>query len=186
MIAALGEGITQSLLPCSWSLLLPAVALGVSSRRARTYGAFTASLIVTAWMVAAGWLHAPLWFAGVFLLTGAVWWWKAGVTAVPTAMVGMGSAWAWRPCVGPELGEALTTLQTDPVGGFVGLAGFLIGVVAVGLAVGLGIGHVVRRQGNVASRVGAIAVGVLGASMLMGLYSGLASTFARWSTDLWA
>lgn len=99
----------------------------------------------------------------------------------------MGPAWAWRPCVGLELGEALTTLQTDPVGGFLGLAGFLIGVVAVGLAVGYGIGQITRRRraGDSAPKVSAVGVGPLGAAMLTGLYSGLASTFARWSTELW-
>jgi len=187
MIGAFAEGITQSLLPCSWVLLLPAVALGVGTRRAGIFGVFAGAVVLTAWIAVAGWFVAPLWLAGAALLAGGVLWWRLGATYVPAALVGVGSAWAWRPCVGPELGEALTTARYDPAAALGGLAMFLLGVVAVGLAFGLAGGVLLDRFGKQPSnRVGAAVLAALGLTMVLGVYPTLASAFARWSTTLWA
>lgn len=187
MIAALGEGIAQSLLPCSWVLLLPAVALGIGTRRAAVLASFAGAVALTAWIAAAGWFVAPLWLAGVALLAGGLLWWRFGGTYVPAAIIGAGAAWAWRPCVGPELGEVLTTAQYDPVAAFGGLAMFLLGVIAVGLAIGLAGGAVLERLGRGPStKAGSGVVAALGLTMVVGVYPAIASALARWSTALWA
>ena len=111
----------------------------------------------------------------------------SGATYVPAVIIGAGAAWAWRPCVGPELGEALTTAQYDPVAAFGGLAMFLIGVVAVGFAIGLAGGAVLERLGSgTSTKAGAGVVAAVGLTMVVGVYPTIASALARWSTALWA
>jgi len=187
MISSFGEGITQALLPCSWTLLLPAVALGMATRKAAAPGAFAGSLVLTAWISAAGWVVPPVWLAGVALLIGGVLWWRRGPTYLPTAIVGIGAAWAWQPCVGPELGEALTTAQRDPLSALGGLAMFLLGVTVVGVAIGLGVGTAIGRwSGRTLDKAGAVVSIALGLTMFLGIYPKIASTLAQWSTALWA
>ena len=187
MIGAFVEGIAQSLLPCSWVLLLPAVVLGFGTRRAAVLASFAGAVALTAWIAAAGWFVAPLWLAGAALLVGGLLWWRLGATYVPAVIIGAGAAWAWRPCVGPELGEALTTAQYDPVAAFGGLAMFLLGVIAVGLAIGLAGGVALEwlRRGP-STKAGAGAIAALGLTMVLGVYPTIASMLARWSTALWA
>lgn len=187
MIGAFGEGIAQSLLPCSWILLLPAIVLGLGTRQAAVFGAFAGAVVLAAWIAVAGWFVAPVWLAGAVLLAGGLLWWRFGATYGPTVLVGMGSAWAWQPCVGPELGEALTTAQYDPVAALGGLAVFLLGVLVVGLGIGMAGGVVLDRFGKGASaKIGAVVIGALGLIMIFGLYPAIASELARWSTTLWA
>ena len=187
MIAALGEGITQSLLPCSWTLLLPAIALGLGTRKITVLGVFTGTVILTAWTVAAGWFVAPVWLAGVALLVGGLLWWRRGPIVATAVAVGVGSAWAWRPCVGPQLGEALTTAQHDPVAALGGLGAFILGVIVVGVTIGWVAGALTRRLvGDRVERAGAAVALVLGLSMVLGIYPKIASTLAQWSTALWA
>lgn len=187
MIPALWEGMTQSLLPCSWTILLPAIALGLETRRWKVYGSFLVAVVLAAWAAVAGWLVIAVWVAGAVLLGGAVLWWRLGANPVVAAVVGVGSAWAWRPCVGAELGDALTTAQTDPLASFPGLAMFLVGVVLVGLAIGAGVGLLARRLSRrLPNRSGAVVAGLYGLTMVLGIYPKLASELARWSTELWA
>lgn len=187
MIPALWEGITQSLLPCSWTILLPAIALGIESRRWRVFIVFSVSVVLAAWAAVAGWFVAAVWVAGAMLLGGALLWWRRGVNALVAAVIGIGSAWAWRPCVGAELGNALTTAQTDPLAALPGLAMFLLGVVGVGVAVGVGVGVAMERlKRRPPTRAGAVVAGIYGLTMVLGIYPRLASELARWSTELWA
>ena len=78
MIGAFVEGIAQSLLPCSWVLLFPAVALGIGTRRVAVLASFAGAVVLTAWIAAAGWFVAPLWLAGAALLAGGLLWWRLG------------------------------------------------------------------------------------------------------------
>jgi cytochrome c biogenesis protein CcdA len=187
MIDAFVEGVAQSLLPCSWILLVPAIAVGLATRRPSILGTFTGAVVLTAWVAVAGWLVPPVWLAGVALVVAGLLWWRFGVTFVPVALAGVGAAWAWQPCVGPELGEALTTAQYDPWAAIGGLAMFLVGVLAVGLAIGLAGGALLERLGKGPfTRVGAVIAMVLGLTMVVGLYPKVSSTLAQWSTTLWA
>ena len=187
MISALGEGIAQSLLPCSWILLLPAATLGLATQRVAVLGTFTGAVVLTAWIAVAGWVVPPVWLAGAALLVAGILWWRLGPTYIAAAAVGVGVAWAWQPCVGPELGEALTTAQYNPLAALGGLAMFLLGVLVVGLGIGLAGGVLLDRfGGSLSARVGAVVIGTLGLTMVVGLYPRIASTLAQWSTALWA
>ncbi len=186
MIAAFAEGLTQALLPCSWILVLPAIALGLGTRKAAILGVFAGSVVFTAWIAVAGWIVPPVWLAGVAFLIGGSLWWRFGPTYAPVAIVGIGAGRAWQPCVGPELGLALTTAQQDPFAAFGGLAMFLIGVIIVGLAVGVGIGALARRWTDHVDKVGAVVAIVIGLTMVVGIYPEISSTLAKWSTTLWA
>lgn len=183
MIAAFGEGVAQALLPCSWTLLVPAFALGLATRRPVVLGTFAGAVVVAAWLAVAGWVTPPIPVAGIAFLAGGILWWRLGATIVPAAAVALGAAWAWQPCVGPELGEALTTAQRDPVAALGGIAAFVLGVLAVGMAAGLVVG---RWSGERLARAGAVVAGLLGATMVIGIYPRIASTLAQWSTALWA
>ena len=187
MISAFVEGVAQSLLPCSWILVVPAVAVALATRRPGVLVAFSGAVVATAWIAVAGWIVLPVWVAGIALLVGGALWWRLGATYVPVVLVGAGAAWAWQPCVGPELGEALTTAQYDPWAALGGLATFLLGALIVGLAVGLAGGALLDRFGKGPSpKVGASVAMALGSTMVVGVYPTIASTLARWSTTLWA
>lgn len=183
MTGAFVEGATQALLPCSWTLLIPAFAIGLATRRSQILGTFAGVAVMAIWVAVAGWLLPPLWIAGIAFLAGGVLWWRYGATTASAAAVALGAAWSWQPCVGPELGAALTTAQHEPLAALGGLAAFVVGVVAVGMAAGV----LVRRwAGGRLDRVGAVIAGLLGAAMVIGIYPDVASTFARWSVALWA
>lgn len=187
MMAAFGEGVTQALLPCSWILLVPAVALGVGTRNIAVFGAFAGSVVLTAWITAAGWFAAPVWLAGVAFLVGGLLWWRFEPTWISSVLIGVGSAWAWQPCVGSELGKALTTAQRDPFAAFGGLAMFLLGITFFGVLMGLAIGALMNRwSDDRANKTGAAVAVALGFSMVLGVYPEIASKLAQWSTALWA
>lgn len=187
MIGAFVEGVTQSLLPCSWILVVPTAAAGLAMRRPGVLTTFVGAVVATAWTSVAGWIVPPLWVAGIALLVGGLLWWRFGATYAPVALVGVGTAWAWQPCVGPELGEALTTAQYDAWAALGGVSMFLLGVLVVGLAIGLAGGAVLARFGKGPfPRVGAVVAMALGLTMVVGLYPRIASTLAQWSTKLWA
>ncbi|MGD2060083.1 MAG: hypothetical protein PVF87_04395 [Acidimicrobiia bacterium] len=185
MIASFFEGAAQSPLPCSWAILVPALLLAFSTRGIRVLVVYSATLVFFAWLVVAGWVVPQLWAAGLVLLAAALAWWRGGPGIVVAAAIGAGVAWAWRPCVGPALGDALNTAQRHPVAALPALAVFLLGVLAVGFAAGRLLRFLPSR-GSAATRFPAGVVGLVGASMIVGLYEPLASIFARWSTQLWA
>lgn len=183
MIAAFGEGVAQALLPCSWTLLLPAFAVGLATHRPEILGTFAGAAVVAIWVAVAGWLNPPVWVAGAAFLVGGFLWWRSGATVAVVVSVGLGAAWSWQPCVGPQLGAALTTAQHEPLAALGGLAAFVLGVIAVGLAAGA----LLRRwTGARFDRVGAVLSGLVGITMVIGIYPDIASTFAQWSTALWA
>ncbi len=209
MIGALVEGITQSVLPCSWTVLIPAVAVGMSTGGWWTPASFWVALWISSGMVASGLLASPpVWLAGLVLTAGALFWWvvlrsiRVGVppghrrhlgngsrgparTASVGAvfLVGAGTAWAWRPCVGPSLGEVLNAALRDPWSAVGGLAAFLLGLAGVGVVLGRLVVRLSRRD---LGRPAVIGVAVIGLTMLAGIYPAISSALARWSTALWA
>lgn len=185
MISALAEGAVQSLLPCSWTLLGPAFLIGIGGRRPLPAAASWAAVIIGAWVLVAGWLVPPLWVAGLCILGGSLLWWRRGLGAAAGALIGLGAAWAWRPCVGAALGTVLNGAQVDPVGAVWGLAAFLTGVIGIGVLLGFGARRLARDRGWI-ERAGAVALSVLGVVMVAGWYPWIASELARWSFSLWA
>ena len=144
-------------------------------------------MILASWSAVAGWFTPQVWFAGLALVTGAVIWWRKGPSWVSAMVVGLGAAWAWQPCVGEELAQVLNAAQSDPVTALPGLAAFMFGVSLVGLGLGAILGLLLDRVTDKnPNRIGALIVGLLGVSMIVGVYPSIASVFARWSTSLWA
>lgn len=187
MIGALLEGIGQSLLPCSWVLLLPAVGIGLALPRFRVMVAMFLASVGFAWLAVSGWWVLPQPISGVLLVAASSMWWFKGLDIWSSALIGAGAASAWQPCVGPELGTVLNQAQTNPVAAIPGLAAFVLGVVLVGFSIGWAGSSFLRgRVSNVTIRVVTIAVGAIGVSMIVGLYPAISSTFARWSYALWA
>lgn len=186
MIPALFEGVAQSPLPCSWVVLVPAVLIGLSTPRVWVLASFASSVTLLAWIAVAGWLVPSLWVAGLAIATGALGWWRYGLGVGPGIAIGAGTAWAWQPCVGEELARALNTAQVDPWAALPSFAAFMIGIVVVGLAVGQLLRKILRKYfGHRLDRFGALVVGIIGLTMIVGLYSRLASVLARWSTSWW-
>lgn len=187
MIGALLEGVTQSVLPCSWTVLLPSIAVGISARRWSTPVWFWASVWISAWAIASGALASPpIWLAGSILTAGAFFYWLAparSVSTVAVLLVGIGTAWAWRPCVGPALGEVLNTALTHPWSALPGLAAFLVGLTGAGIVLGR---MTVRLSHHDWRRPAAIGMAGIGLTMLVGIYPAISSTLARWSLALWA
>lgn len=187
MIEPFLEGIAQALLPCSWVVVFPALIIGITTKRVRILAAFALSVVLLSWMAVSGWLAPPVWVAGLALLIGAAAWWRWGLRMASAATIGVGAAWAWQPCVGEELGLVLNTAQHDPWGALPGLAAFMLGVLVVGFGLGLILGLLIRRvTDRKLDRPASAIVGLLGLSMVVGLYPTVASIFARWSTELWA
>lgn len=188
MIGALIEGVTQALLPCSWVLLIPAVAIGVTRPKWLERAALLVSVILFAWLAVAGDTVLPAWLSGLLLVAGASIWWSRGSGWISASLIGSGAAAAWEPCVGPRLGVVLNQAQVDPVGAIPGLSAFLFGVIAVGFALGWVIARILSGATAMrfASRFGTAVVGVLGATMVAGVYPAISSLLSSWSYWLWA
>lgn len=187
MIPAFLEGVAQSLLPCSWIIVVPAVLVGLSGARLAILGAFTGSVVVFIWTLVSGLVVPSLWVAGLTLVAGAALWWIRGFGVLAAIAIGAGVSWAWRPCVGTELGQAINTAQQDPLSAFPGLAAFTLGLLVVGLTIGALLRLIVRRFGVWSPRgFGPIGIGLIGLAIVLGVYSSAASLLARWSTSLWS
>ncbi|HEY5889566.1 MAG TPA: hypothetical protein VIW94_02545 [Acidimicrobiia bacterium] len=187
MIGALLEGIGQSLLPCSWILLVPAIGIGVALPGVRVMAAMFSASLGFAWLAVSGWWVLPLPLSGLLIVVGAVLWWYRDLDIWSAALIGAGAAAAWQPCVGPELGAVLNLAQTDPLAAAPGLAAFILGVSAVGLGIGWAIGHFLPgRFYNPTVRAVTVVIGATGVSMIVGLYPALSSALAGWSYALWA
>jgi cytochrome c biogenesis protein CcdA len=187
MIGAFFEGITQSLLPCSWILLLPAVAVGATRPRPSVVASLFFSTFLFAWLAVAGFLVLPLPIAGLLTVGAAANWWFRGFDISSAALAGAAASSAWQPCVGPHLGEVLNKAQVDPFGAAAGLAAFIIGVLLVGFLVGWALARILGgRYAKRIERTGAVVLGFTGIVMTIGIYQTIASTLAGWSYSLWA
>lgn len=187
MIAAFVEGVTQSLLPCSWILLFVAILVGLTRPAVRVLLAFGAASVLFAWLAVAGWTILHLALSGSLMLGGGILWWFRGPGSISVSLVGAGAASAWQPCVGPALGTVLNQAQVDPIEALPGLAAFIVGVLLVGLAIGWVVARVLGdRAPDVRRRSGALASGLIGLLMLVGLYAAISSVLVSWSYQLWA
>jgi cytochrome c-type biogenesis protein len=187
MIAAFVEGVTQSLLPCSWIVLFTAILIGLTRPTPRVLVAFAAASVLFAWLAVAGWAVLNLALSGILMLGGGLIWWSRGSGIGPAALVGAGAASAWQPCVGPQLGSILNLAQADALRALPGLASFIVGIIVVGAAIGWGAARLLGdRAAGPVNRIGAIVSGVIGLVMLLGLYPAISSALVSWSYRLWA
>jgi len=188
----LAEGIRSSLLPCSFSILLPALALVALRRSERAgvlwvYAGFT---IVSVWLRAAGLSHVLAERGPTLLLAlgglGLAFVMGNRLTGLVSASLwGLFSGATWFPCVGEELGAVLTGAPDAPVLSLARLAVYLMGVMVpiVATTAVLAYSSTVRRVAD--TRITAWAArGVLAAVALLvatNHYGSLLSTLARWS-----
>lgn len=186
------EGVRSSLLPCSYSVLLVGLALVVLRRRERmeVLGIFAGFTILSAWIRAVGLTNLPagrlatsLLVVGgmaVALLVGNR---RAGLAAA--ALIGTFAGATWVPCVGEELGAALTLAQDEPGAAVLLLAVYLFGVMVPLVAVVALLAYVPVARRWADSRwvsVGArTAIAALAVLVLTDYYDSLLSTLARWS-----
>ncbi len=186
------EGIFSSLLPCSYSILIPALALVILRKNERipTLGIFAAATVVSAWIRAAGisdLLADRVWNTAV-LVAGLVLSWMVSHRAAGTAgsvLIGVFAGSTWFPCVGEQLGEVLGRAPDEPLSGLALLAVYLVGVMLPIVAVVTLVAYVpaVRRRadGRWAAVAARAVLGAMGVLVLSGQYPVLLSTLARWS-----
>ena len=115
------ESIRSSLLPCSYSILVLALALVVLRKRERiaALGVFTGATVLSAWLWAAGLSNL---LAGRVVSTVMVIGGLALALLVGHRLAGLGAAGligvfagaTWLPCVGEELGAVLNLSQEAP------------------------------------------------------------------------
>lgn len=196
MFASLIEGVESLRLPCSWVLLIPAIAVTVFGRR-RTplvVSAFVAAAMLVAWLRFAGW-----WFAtphgavqiglGAAIVLSAVLAWRNDTglfDALVAGVAGLAAAWTWIPCVGPELGETLNGARTAPfehIGGTVAfLAGQFLPFILVAAAGVLAPRLHDRLDNRNVIGFGALLLVVVGLLFVTTLFDDIASELARRST----
>ena len=193
MKGLLFEGVESLRLPCSWVLLIPALAVTIYGRR-RTplvMSIFVSVAILVAWLRFAGW-----WFEvprgavqvilGLVLMAGAAIAWKCdtGVgDAIIAALSGMAAVWAWTPCVGPHLADVLNNASREPFAHFGGTAAFIFGLLLPFVLVA-SIGVVLPAVQQKLSHhrvitVGAVLIGMVGLLFVTTLFDNLASALFR-------
>lgn len=165
------EGIRAVALPCTLAVLVPGLVVAVAGRlRATPTLGFAAATALLVWATGLG-LTAPAGGVGqvaaALVLGGGVV--AAGrdltwVRAAGGAAAGVVSTLLWVPCVGRELGAALTAAPSDPWGQLVPLVRFGLGMVLPLLAL-VAVARLVdppdtwrRGAGHVGTAVGGVLV----------------------------
>ena len=186
------EGIRSSLLPCSYSILVLALALVVLRKRERiaALGVFTGATVLSAWLRAAGLSNL---LAGRVVSTVMVIGGLALALLVGHRLAGLGAAGLigvfaganWLPCVGEELGAVLNLSQEAPFSALPLLTVYLIGVMLPVVAVVTLLAYLpaARRWADnrwvgIGAKASLAAVGIL---VLTDNYTTLLSTLARWA-----
>jgi cytochrome c biogenesis protein CcdA len=187
------EGVESLRLPCSWVLLIPALAMTVFGRR-RTplvIVVFAAAAMLVAWLRFAGW-----WFEvprgavqialGFVIMSGAALAWKSDeglVDAGVAGIAGMSAVWAWTPCVGPHLADVLNNARRDPFDQIGGTIAFIFGLLLPFVLIAAAGVLLPRLQEKLEHRsivtTGAILLGGVGLLFSTTLYDDLASALFR-------
>ena len=186
------EGIRSGVLACSYSVLLVGLALVVLRKRDRipTLGMFAGFTILSAWVRAAGISNllagrvaTVLVFVGGLALALMVNRRLAGLAG--SALTGTFAGATWRPCVGEELGGALTLAQDEAGVAILLLAVFLTGVMIPLVAVTALLAYVPAfrcwADGRWVAMAARTVMAAMGVMVLTGHYDTLLSTLARWS-----
>jgi len=197
MFDLLTEGIESLRLPCTWVLLIPGAAVLLFGRR-RTplvVASFVGVAMAVTWLRFGGnWFEVPRGGVqvgvGLAIMAGAAIAWKAdrGVTdALSAGITGGAAAWAWIPCVGPDLGNLLNSDWENPWVNLPDTVAFMGGqflpfiVIAAG---GVLIPTVMEKLSHRAViTTGAILVGLIGFAFVTQQFDDLASELARRSDN---
>ncbi len=191
-MSLLAEGIRSSILPCSYSILVLALALVVLRKKERiaALGVFAGATVLSAWLRAAG-LSDLL--AGRVVSTVTVIGGLALALLVRHRLAGLGAAGligvfagaTWLPCVGEELGAVFTLSQEAPFSVLPLLTVYLIGVMLPILAVVTLLAYLPAARRWADNRwvgvAAGVALGAVGVLVLTDHYTTLLSTLARWS-----
>jgi len=193
MFDLLTEGIESLRLPCTWVLLIPGAAVLLFGRR-RTplvVASFVAAAMAVTWLRFGGnWFEVPRGAVqigvGLAIMAGAAIAWKAdrGVTdALSAGITGGAAAWAWIPCVGPDLGNLLNSDWENPWVNLPDTVAFMAGqflpfiVIAAG---GVLVPQIVDKLSHRAViTTGAVIVGLIGLAFVTQQFDDLASELAR-------
>lgn len=193
MFGLLTEGIESLRLPCTWVLLIPGAAVVVFGRR-RTplvVSSFAAAALAVVWLRFGGnWFEVPSGGIqigiGAVIMVGAAIAWKLdrGVSdALSAGITGGAAAWAWIPCVGPDLGNLLNSDWSNPFVKLPDTVAFMAGqflpfilVAAAGVLVPQ-LSEKLEHRSVVTA--GAILVGLIGLAFFTQQFDDLASELAR-------
>lgn len=187
MIALLGEAVGALWLPCSATVVVPAVVLAVAGRgRWAVTAAAAAGLVVGAFVAVAWAPPVPPVVVGIALAAGAVG--AARRRAAPTstlggALAGLAAGSLWQPCVGAALGDALTTALTSPWAALVPIGAYVAVLTLPGAAatalLRVGGGRATSTVLPVGAAVAGLALAVL---VAVGLGDDVTGALFRWST----
>ncbi len=191
----LTEGIESLRLPCTWVLLIPGVAVMLFGRR-RTplvVASFIAVALGVVWLRWSGnWFAVPEGgvqvAVGFVIIAGAAIAWKLdhGVTdGISAGITGGAAAWAWIPCVGPDLGGLLNSdaWDTNPIVNVLPTAAFMLGqflpFILLAAAGVLAPQIAEKLQHRTVITAGAVLVGLVGLAFVTQQFDDLASELAR-------
>jgi cytochrome c biogenesis protein CcdA len=181
------EGVEAIVLPCSWTLLVPAVvAVGVALGRRMVVVGTIGGLVLGLMTRAAGIglpvpLEGPvagvLLGAGLLLICRSQRWAGAG-----GSITGVAAASMWQPCVGARLGSILSL--ASPLEAASQMIPYALGVTIPVVAVGLMAEFVPRTSTGWVSRIAAILGVVLVLVVVTGWHHPVVGILARWSVGL--
>lgn len=151
MITLFLEGIASSVLPCTLTLLVPALAVALASRTESTAGlvGYGASVVGFSWLRFSDRADelprltiAGLLAVGAVVLVLPVIRRLDVVSALGGLLIGIAAAALWEPCDGVAFASLLEGLPGRAGGGMALFAVYLIGVLAPMIGVGLVLHHV--------------------------------------------
>ncbi|MEZ5377792.1 MAG: hypothetical protein R2733_14900 [Acidimicrobiales bacterium] len=161
------EGIASAPLPCSLTLLVPALAVALAARTESTAGllGFGATAVGYSWLRFADRTEplpsltiAGLVAAGAIVLVLPVVRRLDVVSALGGVLVGIGAAALWEPCVGAEFGHLLDRLPSRGAVGFLLFAAYALGVLSPIVAIGVAL-HLLPDGITLPIRPAMLAVG---------------------------
>jgi hypothetical protein len=180
VISPFAEGVRSVVLPCSFALVLPVIAVALASPRRPGLAVTMAGAAV----VAAAWVHAAGLLTGaavsvvsavlaVLSIGVAVVWLRRRVTAAfgigLATLPGIFGAWIWQPCVGNELGAILQAVGERAPASLLPLGAYTAGLLLPAYAVVLARIATGDRQRPLLSTSGAVIAAVMALLVLSGL-----------------
>jgi len=198
MIGTFAEAVRATLQPCTFLLLVPALAAVLVAGSAwSSLAAAAVGAVLGGWLVAANWwvltgvalqISAALAFAA-FVAFLAAWYVprlaglrRPGVLAAFTGATTLLATQWWRPCVGEELGAILTESQTALIGQLPGMTAYMLGAMLPVVAIVL----LLRSVDPVCLQFAAIPAAVVGAGVAAALVGGrhdeVVVALTRWTT----
>jgi cytochrome c biogenesis protein CcdA len=185
------EGVGEMVLPCSFGLVVPGLLALLLAKRSALAAVVTLAVVaaLTAWARAAGFVDDVPIALLVVLVPVAVLVLRRdrpASEAVGGGLLGVVAGATWMPCVGEQLGVILTTAPREPLAQLVPLTVYVVGVLAVVIALALLpvlAAPVDRHRGHRAVvGVGVALAAVVTVALAAGRYTDVLATFAQIGT----